>query len=385
MKQKLMAVAVAGAFAVPGAALAQVTISGKFGVTLSSNKISNVSAARAAGVNTSSLGLHDNTSIIQFAAQENLGGGLTAIGQYQLRPLLDGNAPVANAVNTGSTTPINFVGLRSTSWGQLRAGTLSTWGNVGTGFSPNASGQFSSSGLMNYVMIGGAPLSFASSRLGNMIEYTSPKMGGFHVIGAYSTAPKGQDSDHLFAQRKGSAWYLMPEFNAAGWKIGWAHANHKFENTASATGSLDLKADKLYVETNLAGIDIGVTWAKIKAKHGVGFGAVAAGTSLVDVRKWLIPLRYRTGNHTFAMHYGKSNDDRIQAGDQSHKYQALAYAYSFSRRTNMALTWAKMNNAAASAADLSSATGASGYGAAGFSALAGEDQSVIQVSLNHSF
>jgi predicted porin len=391
MKHKLIAAAVAGAFVLPGVALAQVTLSGKFGAHLVNAKITNPSAARvAAGTNNSSTFLADNTSIIRFAAQENLGGGLTAIGQYEIRPLIDGGAPTGGAVPVGSTSPVNFVGLRSTNLGTIRLGTMTTWGAVGGGFSAASTAQFSSSGIMNYVQLGGANTSFSASRQRNVIQYDTPNFNnGFRVQASWSSAPLATaDLDMNTAMRKGSAWYLTPEFSAGGWKVGWSHANIKTEVAAAAAfAPVDLKADKLYVETNLAGFDIGLTWAKIKAKHGAGFAgppAIGAGTALANVSKWLLPVRYRMGNNTFGFQYGRSNDDKVQtASDQSARYTALTYAYNFSRRTNVAATYSRMSNAAGGSYQLSSSGGA--YSATNAGTNLGENQRWFSVGLNHNF
>ena len=72
MNRKLIAIAVAGAFAVPGVAMAQVTVSGKLGIQLSNMRISDALPARA-GLNTSETFMNDNASIIRIAARESLG------------------------------------------------------------------------------------------------------------------------------------------------------------------------------------------------------------------------------------------------------------------------------------------------------------------------
>ncbi|HEV8094695.1 MAG TPA: porin, partial [Burkholderiales bacterium] len=63
MNKKLLAVAVAGALAAPGVALAQssVTISGNFKASFQQYKIGNAAPARA-GTNTSQTLVHDDSS-----------------------------------------------------------------------------------------------------------------------------------------------------------------------------------------------------------------------------------------------------------------------------------------------------------------------------------
>ena len=107
MNKKLMAVAVAGVFAAP-AAFAQVTVSGKLGIQLTNVSISNLNAARVAGANSSTMFVNDNASILRIGAREDLGGGLEAFGQYEIRPNLDGsNAGAAGSLPVGSQTGVS--------------------------------------------------------------------------------------------------------------------------------------------------------------------------------------------------------------------------------------------------------------------------------------
>jgi predicted porin len=100
MNKKLLAVAVAGALAAPVVAFAQssVTISGNLKMSLQQYKLSNASAARA-GQNTSQSLVHDDSSRIIFNMTEDLGGGLQAIGQVDIRVTKDGGADNANGNN----------------------------------------------------------------------------------------------------------------------------------------------------------------------------------------------------------------------------------------------------------------------------------------------
>ena len=116
MKSKLLPVAVAGALAAPGLALAQssVTISGFFKVSLENLRIGSPGAARA-GLNTTENRMADDFSRILFNVVEDLGGGLQAVGQADLRmPMASGNI-VAMSGNT-------HVGLRSASLGRVIVG-----------------------------------------------------------------------------------------------------------------------------------------------------------------------------------------------------------------------------------------------------------------------
>ena len=402
MNKKLMAVAVAGAFAVPTLAVAQVTVSGKLGIQLTNVKISDAAAGRAGAPSSSSF-VNDNASIIRIGAREDLGGGMEAFGQYEIRPNLDSStgtgtagASVAGALPVGSTTGVSFVGLRSNAYGTIRAGTMPTWGDgQGSGLSPETSQHYSTSGMTNYIMIAGAPFTFSSSRQPNVIMYSMPAMGGLNMSAGWSSNSAGVDDDLLrTTTRKGQSWYFMPNYTVKDiGKFGWAYADIKTEG--SNTTAYDIKANKLYWEGALAGVQVGLSYAKITAKAGNAATAAAAGilaltpgatqgTKIADVTKWWLPVRYRVGKNTFGFMYIKSGDDKAQIGDQASKQTSLAYNYNFSNRTNAGISWVKVKNAAASGYDITSMTG-NGYGAGGASMGSGEDMSLIAVSLNHTF
>ena len=374
MNKKLIAVAVAGAFGVPSIAAAQVTVSGKFGVQLVNLSISDANVARATFKKSETF-LTDNTSIIRFAAVEDLGGGMEAFGQYELRPMLEnGGGATAGVLDVGSKTAVNFVGLRSKAWGSIRAGTDVTFADRGAGLSPNAGAQFSTSGSQAYVNLGGTAVSFSASRQQNLIIYDTPDFGnGFKFTGMWSSNPNGLDADLATAGRAGRAWYLFPEFNFGSGRVGYKYADIKDDQQ-----TWDLKANGIWGEVTIAGIETGLTYSKIKAKLPL------TGATIVDVNKWLIPVRYRFGNSVVAFTYSKSGDDKVQAGDQSAKHVMLAYNYNLSKRTNVGITYAKMTNAAGGNFDLTSTT-TSGYASAGSSADLGEDQRLIALSLNHTF
>jgi len=409
MNKKLMAVAVAGAFAVPTLAVAQVTVSGKLGIQLTNFKLSNALPARA-GTTSSSTFVNDNASIIRIGAREDLGDGMEAFGQYEIRPNLDGSngtgtagGSVAGALPVGSQTGVSFVGIRSNTFGAIRAGTMPTWGDgQGSGLSPETSQHYSTSGMTNYIQVGGTMVSFSSSRQTNVIMYDAPAIGDLRISAGWSSNPIGVDDDlsrlatATNTNRKGQAWYFLPNYTVAGiGKFGWAYADIKTE-TAQAS-MYDLKANKLYWEGAVAGVELGLSWAKITMKAADAASAAAlagtaanqvtgaaSGSRVVDVTKWWIPVRYKVGKNTFGFMYIKSADDKVMNGDQSSKQTSLAYNYSFSNRTNAGVSWIRVKNGANAGYDMTSLTG-NGYGAAGASMGQGEGSTVIAVSLNHNF
>ena len=117
-------------------AYAQVTISGYFGGSYDNVTITNPAASRTG--NKSENRISDHSSRVVFNATEDLGGGLSAIGQFDLRFKLDATSRLqAESVTTGGTAgasgltnptvdPVssgaNWVGLASKTMGTVRMG-----------------------------------------------------------------------------------------------------------------------------------------------------------------------------------------------------------------------------------------------------------------------
>jgi predicted porin len=236
MKKKLLAVAVAGALAAPGLALAQssVTISGIFKASLENLRIGSPTAARA-GLNTSENRVADDSSRILFNVVEDLGGGLQAIGQADLRmPMASGNLVAMN----GNT----HVGLRSASLGRVFVGRQDIhYGNTESDLTALAGDLRADSISLLAYMANGVAIANAT-RTPNLIHYTTPNFSGFTAIVAYSTGPTGnaagqatvtnvgaapsaaasaaQQADLSSPIRKGNAININPNYAASNWQVG---------------------------------------------------------------------------------------------------------------------------------------------------------------------
>ena len=167
------------------------TISGIFKVGISNISMGGtVTPGRA---NDSQLRVDDNSSRILFNVTEDLGGGLAAIGQLDLRfaPDQAGAAPANNPIGSGNT----YVGLRSTSWGTISLGRWDLhYGNQPDDLASKAGALMASSvSLMDFQLTGTGTAATAAvanaTRTANVIKWDSPNWGGFAVTAAYSTSP----------------------------------------------------------------------------------------------------------------------------------------------------------------------------------------------------
>ena len=370
MNKKLIAVAVAGLFAAPAAALAQssVTISGFLKGGFEGAKYGNF---RAGGGNSSQTGVVDDSSRVIFNVVEDLGGGMQAIGQVDMRVGLDTGALAA----TGNT----HVGLRSKSWGRIFLGRQDLhYFNRESDLTTKGSLRADSISLLAYAGGGGVAIANAT-RTANVIHYTTPNWGGFTLIAAYSSNPSAVEADLNSPIRKGRAWNLNPNFAGANWQVGysyWTSKNDGAGATNSAAGG-DQRGDRLYGSYAFPmGFKLGLAWDRSKIK-GAGDGIEYSKRTV-----WSIPMSYTWGNHSIHGHYDRAADDKAMAGDQKARMFALSYQYDLSKRTSAAITYARINNN--SGATYNFFTGAS-LGVHNLAVAAGEDPRLWGVTLRHAF
>jgi predicted porin len=375
MNKKLLAVAVASVLAVPATAFAQVTISGIFKVGMDQTKVGNPNATRA---NSSQMRVIDNSSRILFNVTEDLGGGLAAIGQLDVRfsPDQAGTAPTSNPIGSGNS----WVGLRSNSWGSITMGRHDLhYGKQPDDIAAKAGALTAAAvSLMDYVntAAGNAPIANAS-RTQNVVRWDSPNWGGFTITGAYSTSPLASTEGDMGAaavppasNQKGSGINFNPAFTASNWQIGVSTWNAKSE----ATNAAEQKATVVYGYWRMGGWKIGAASNSSELDTG--------GVKTSDRKAWTVPVSYTTGAHNFYAHYTKAGNDKVIAGETGAKMMAFAYVYDLSKRTSVGATYAKIDNGTNSRYNFF--TGAS-LGSADTTPTSGEDPTMLQFTIRHAF
>ena len=383
MQKKLLAAAVAGALALPGIAMAQsaVTISGVFKVGIDSFRISDAAAARA-GLNTSETRITDNSSRIIFGITEDIGGGMSAIGQLDMRPNLANNsAKVAgqNDLAAGNS----WVGVRSTSWGTVTMGRHDLhYGKQPDDIAAKAGAlQAASISLMDFVQTTAAvsPVAIAgATRTNNVLRYDSPNWSGFAFTGAYSANPTTVENDLTSGLRKGNAWNFNPSYTTSNWQVGWSHWDQKADAGGAAS---DQKADVFYGYMLFGGFKVGLALNKSK----VDAVTAAATTRVGDRNAWTIPVRWESGPHNVYFHYTKAGTNKAPGapGSDGARMWAAAYVYDLSKRTSVGLTIADLRNDTNAAYNFFTNTGALGSGNSTLNA--GEDSRLYALTVRHAF
>lgn len=376
MNKKLLAIAVSGALAAPGVALAQssVTISGLWKAGFEGVKYGNFAGAGR----SNNQGVADDSSRIIFNVVEDLGGGLQAIGQVDVRVKLDDTrAAAAQDVNGFIGQGNTHVGLRSKSWGRLILGRQDLhYFNRESDLTVRGSLRADSISLLAFVSPAGATAAIAgATRTQNVVHYTTPNWAGFTLIAAYSANPTfaagGQEADLGSAVRKGRAWKLNPNFAGKNFQVGYSYWNAKPDGAAA----VDQRSDRLYGSYTWGGFKVGLAWDKSKLK-------TLAGVQTSNRTAWSIPASYTWGPHSIHGHYTKARNDKATAGDDAAKMFALSYGYDLSKRTSVAVAYAKITNNAAAAYNFFTNTT---LGVANIGLAAGEDPKLWAVTLRHTF
>ncbi|HEV2976971.1 MAG TPA: porin [Casimicrobiaceae bacterium] len=191
MNKKLVALAVAGAFALPLAAQAQtanVTLYGRANLDLEfvrGAQPESVANGIAAGFNPTVVRVASNTSRFGLRGQESLGGGLLAIFQLESNVSWD----TGNSSSSGLASRESFVGLQG-SWGKVTMGKFlmpqddvhAVFGNVPTLLTSILStADVWAQGNLSKGQGGW------DARTGNNVRYDSPNWNGFTMAVQYST------------------------------------------------------------------------------------------------------------------------------------------------------------------------------------------------------
>ena len=333
MNKKLLAVAVAGALAAPVAAYAQttVTISGILKTGVDNVRYSG-NAARTG--NTSETRVTDNSSRVIFNVAEDLGNGLAAIGQIDMRysPDIAANGYPTSPTNVGGTTfsagGNTWVGLKSKSMGQVIVGRQ----DLHYGLFENSDIVLKAGALMAapvslFDYIGKTAIA-GGTRTNNVVMYDMPAYGGFTLRMAWSANPTGVETDLRNtaaaagtnttggnSQRKGQAWNINPRYDGGTWGVRYSYWNQQSDGgsttpqltaagcsaaqtmngslplgglagnacLANATTPADQQGHTLLGWMNFGGLRIGAGWNDSRLKANDFSNALFAPTSTVAV------------------------------------------------------------------------------------------------------
>jgi predicted porin len=369
MNKKVMAVAVAGALAAPAMALAQTTIYGVFNA-----EYGFVSQSKAANgdVRHDAEGFNSGASRIGFKGEEKIGGGLVA--WYQCESQLD-LFPRDLGTTLGAAT---WCGRNSA------VGIKGDFGNfyVGTWDSPikRASGvtritnETGWLGSQHMTLNPPNPASF-SDRLTDSFTYDTPKLGAFSGS-IQITSLQATLNATSAAVVEGRILGLSGQYDAGPATVVVAYSK-KDENRA--TGTAATAENKAWI--------IGAAYVFGPAKVGftyISMETQPTATTNLERKAWNLAGDYNLpGPGTVRVGYAladdlKGNGAGAGASTGAKQWQ-ISYLHSFSKRTQGALGYVKLDNDSAGVFNLT------GLDRGSANVLPGESPSAFVLSITHSF
>lgn len=341
-------------FVTAGEPLAQsvVSINGEVKVRFGTVKIGNPAGTRTG--NLSETRIDDEGSAIWFYIREKLTSDLAAVLRVTKNTSLEGTEYPAG---------FSYIGLRSNALGVLVLGRFGPHaGHRGSNLTAKGSVLGDSVSLLAR-MRDGTPIAGAGY-VANAIRYQMPSIGGFNLVAVYSTGtwagPGAAEADLGSKMRKGYGINLAPRYEATDWTVGYSYWYTKLDNPASLVRlfgvitTSDQRGHRLFGSYRWRRFHVGLAWDRSElmasvpgagvegVNGGLGF---PAGTTVAKRTVWSVPVEYTWGRHSIMSHYTKAGDDSATAGIRDGAYMvAVAYAYDLSKRTSIALTYAKIAN-----------------------------------------
>jgi predicted porin len=360
MQRKLMAVAVAGALALPAVAVAQSSVSISGRATFEYGHVDPGTGRQSYDGSDDPGGAN-----IRFKGMENLGGGMSA--WFQCESSMDVRG---DKVQDGFCTRNSAVGFKG-GFGNVYAGRWDTpmkralnQGTVGaeeTGILGMSFIGFGGSGGADVNGIGDSTNRQRwKRRETNMINYDSPNLSGFSFALGYKpggSATAALDGQANAKHRVISAGGMYTNGPLA---IGLAYERHNENGTIGTAPSLDDKAWGLGVSYVIGTVTVGVNYLDAKYETGAGQDTKKATWTLGA--DWRLP-----GPHMLSIQYARADDTKgnggniaagtsnggvtgclqggvVNCADTGAHAWSLGYTYRFSKRTSLRLGYVRVDN-----------------------------------------
>lgn len=371
MNKKLLALAVASAFAAPVAmAQGNVTIGGQMNFSLDSLKGKN-----AAGNDlTSKTNVSSNSSNIYFKGTEDLGNGLSAIWQVQtyfsaggtgnadIGP--SGSGPTAGvAPKDGVSSGNTYVGLSSKSWGMVILGKHESPFKLLSRKVDLFNNQLGDSrNLVNsaggaYPSVGSAVTTNAAAitsagwdlRPNNVVAYGTPNFKGFKALVAYVTNVGSSAAIDSPAAAAGNlnavdAWSANATYENGPIFVGLGYEKHNLSklSSAAAANHSDEKAWRLAAGYNFGDFKVVGLYQK---ESGLFVNSVNNDAKRTT---WGLGGAYKLGANTLKLQYYRagdlSNSGLPDEGDTGANMWAVGVDHALSKRTTVYAAYARTNN-----------------------------------------
>jgi predicted porin len=393
MQKKLLAVAVAGALGVPGLALAQMSgteVYGTVNMAFGNFKYTDGANARTLpganpvtfGASVSKWDVANGASNYGVRSRESLGGGMSAWVQIeQNAPLERSSNQAIKPASRNSAIGIEgnfgnvFMGQWTTPWADLDAlwgiGTVGFWGPVtsligrrettGTavnyncinaeGTTPGGATPGAGTAVCDALQGGGGVGHAFWRRASNAVFYQSPVFSGIQAKLAFQTNEGKSVGNPAGTNGNAQLWSGSVQWAGMGGRarVGGAIDKHKDFTTIGQTDSgYSVKGG-----FNFGPVDIGAAFEALTYKCGpqpFGGGALlptlCAGTGDIKVKQYAIAAAIPVGPGSIRASYSKATGMTgvVTVGQTDAKEYNIGYEHRFSKRTNVGIGYAKIDN-----------------------------------------
>jgi predicted porin len=385
MQKKVIAAAVAGAFALPAVAFAQSSTVNVFGTMYMEYSFVSQGRNAAGTVDPANVDhLQTPGSEIGFKGEEKLGGGMSA--WFQCTTTADPRGVSQN----GFCSRNSAVGLKG-GFGNFFVGNWDTpfkrsrVGNVGG----HDTGIFGTAFLMygnSTTVTDGANTSVFARRQQNSINYDSPSFGGFQFMGAFSSTNSSTATTTTSAGAKPRIWSLAGVYKAGPLDlgIGWQkHSKQIGANGAPGAFNGDEHGYHLNGAYKFGNVKVGGAYTKQTAELAAGRDA--------DYKAFHLGAEIGLGGpHGVHVGYTKADDVGGTAGaaavatlrpaatglsNSGARLWQIRYVHAFSKRTTGEVGYVSLKNDTTATYNLGGVSGAG----------AGAKSSAVAFTVKHTF
>lgn len=343
MNKKLIAAAVVAGLAAPMAAQADVNVYGIASIAIDNLSTHDLLTGTAESKHTTVDDPRGNTRLgVRWS--EDLGGGLKALGEFELSPvdLTEAAKPKGQQVYTRQT----WAGIKG-GFGQVEIGTVLQPYKYAGGVKYDAFvGTIAEARGGNGGML---PSAFGQGGyFANALAYRN-HFGNMSFALAYSPSDQNDTGD-LYAGSKGD---LMANFifGFNGGEVGVAYAKNDTAGDVTAAATADGQTNtKIFGKYSFGGaFTVLAQYENSKSKfsnqefniEGVNAGnlhaaAVNPDGSYPDIKVMFVGLQYKMGMNSLALQYAQTD---IDGASEKLKYTALGGAHHFSKKTSVYLVY----------------------------------------------
>jgi len=358
MQKKLIALAVASAISAPALAdNANVTFYGKLTADIESVKSDKSTIPPVAGSYTARRVVSD-ASRFGLKGEDDFGNGLKGIFQIETQVELANTTTFTTLRNTG-------IGLKDEAMGTLIIGTWDTpmklshnkielFDNSTFATATNLIGRSAAVTAVTGVNTAAVADNFVTRQAG-VVQYYSPKMGGFDVKVAYSPASDTYPVANSAVTQNQSLYSLSGGFETESVYLVAAYESHGDKLAPTATRSAGSNtAARVVGAYTIGGLMLGATVERLSISQ------VNLATTGVDKNSRTgveLMGSYKVGSHNIGVTFAKQGN-LGSAANTGAKQASVRYGYDFSKRTQAFVMVSRLANDTAGQYALSQAASA---------------------------